>query len=317
MKKEFSKERERVSWYAMKLSFVVAIVMLLGKIGAYLLTGSTAILSDAAESVVHIVGTAVSAICVRIAAAPPDSKHPYGHDRIIVFSIGLEGALIFSAAIVILIEAVREIIKGPELQQLGLGLSITAALSVINLILGLYLVNTGRRYNAPVLKSNGEHVLTDMWTSLALLMGVGVVWATGIYWLDPFIAILAAFHIIYTGLKMMRQAASAAMDEVDDEATSKINQILDEAINGNLITSYHQLRHREVNSNRWIEVHLLVDRTMSIVEAHDRATNVEKRLRSAFPKEKVRITSHIEPNNHTEVHPRGHDIADPLASFEK
>lgn len=298
--------------FAMRISVSIALLMLLGKSVAYALTGSSAILSDAAESVVHLIATVFSAMSVRFAARPADENHPYGHGKFVVFSIGLEGALIFGAAIFIVIESLKQLFLGRELEELGLGLGIISFLAVTNLLLGIYLKRSGRANNSPILTANGEHVLTDFWTSLAVIAGVAVVWITNMWWLDPIIAMAAAGHIIITGIRIMKRAVSEAMDEAPAEQTSMILAVLEHSVSSGLIEAYHQLRHREVNGDRWIELHLLVPGHLTVREAHERATRIERKLRAAFPKGQTLVTSHIEPSEHEKAHPEGFEPEDPF-----
>lgn len=195
----------------MSASLAVAVVMLVGKLTAYALTGSAAIFSDALESVIHLVATAIAGFSLWYAAQPPDPNHPYGHGKIAYFSSGLEGALILLAAVAIGYEAIQALVEGPSLENLGVGLAITAALGLVNLVLGLSLIRVGRRTNALVLVANGHHVLTDMWTSLGVLVGVGLVLVTGLEWLDPVVAILVGANILWTSVRLMREAYGGLM----------------------------------------------------------------------------------------------------------
>ncbi len=298
---------------AMLLSLAVSFVMLAGKLTAYFLTGSAAIFSDAAESVVHLLATAFVGFSLWYAFQPADPGHPYGHGKIAYFSSGLEGLLIILAAVAIVYTAVGDLVLGPSLARLDVGLLILAGLTVINLALGLYLVRIGRRYNNLVLVSNGQHVLTDMWTSVGVLIGIGLVWLTDIIWLDPLVAILVAVNIMWTGLRLMRRSFSGLMERADDEYTSVILQTLEQAREDGVVSNFHQLRHRQIHDQIWIEYHLLFPENLSITEAHDRSHAVEERIVSAFPKDEVFVTAHLEPDHHEIAHPEGHaEPADPL-----
>ena len=292
---------------AMAASLAAAFVMLAGKLTAYALTGSTAILSDALESVVHLAATAVAGFSLWYAAQPPDRSHPYGHGKIAYFSSGLEGALILIAAVGIVWTAVLDLVRGPEVERIGLGLLITAGLALINLVLGVALVRVGRRTNALVLVSNGHHVLTDMWTSIGVLFGIGLVWATGLQWLDPVVALLVGANIVWTSGRLMREAYEGLMETADPEATERVLATLDEAVTGGLIDGHHHVRHRRVNDQVWIEQHLLLPDALRLDEAHERATTVETRQRALFPESRVQITSHLEPTSHDHPHEAPHD----------
>lgn len=296
-------DAQRQQRLAMAASLVIAVVMLVGKLAAYALTGSTAILSDALESVVHLGATAIAGFSLWYASQPPDRSHPYGHGKIAYFSSGLEGAFILVAAVGIGWTAILDLIRGPEIQQIGVGLAITAALGLVNLALGLTLVRVGRRTNALVLVANGHHVLTDMWTSLGVLVGIGLVYVTGAVWLDPVVALLVGANILWTSGRLMREAFSGLMETADQGETQRVIDVLDEAVTEGLVEGYHHVRHRRVNDQVWIEQHLLLPDDLRLDRAHERATVVETRQRQIFPESLVQITSHLEPGSHE--HPKG------------
>ncbi len=306
---------ERQQRLAMVASVSVAVVMLVGKLVAYRLTGSTAILSDALESVVHLAATAMAGFSLWYAAQPPDPSHPYGHGKIAYFSSGIEGALILLAAVGIVVTAGFDLVSGPEVQQIGLGLVITAALGLVNLVLGLTLVRVGKRTNALVLVANGHHVLTDMWTSLGVLVGIGLVWWTGQVWLDPVVAILVGLNILWTSGSLMRSAYGGLMETADPDATQRVLAVLDAAVVEGVIEGHHHVRHRRVNDQVWIEQHLLLPDGMRLDDAHDRATVVETRQRAIFPESRVQVTSHLEPRSHDHPADAPHDaVTDSFAS---
>jgi len=304
--------REQVQKRAMLASLNVTLIMLVGKGGAYYYTQSTAILADFAESVVHLLVTGFSAYSVYLAAKPPDKKHPYGHDRVVVFSIGFEGAIVAGTGVFIFFEAIKALLIGSTVHNLAAGIGISVFLALVNFALGLYLVRTGREYNAPVVEANGKHVLTDMWTSIAMIVGLGVVWTTGVLWLDPIIALIAAVHISRMGIGILKRAVNQGMDEAAPVDTEKITTVLARFVQDKSIVNFHQLRHREVNGNRWIEVHFLFIESISLKEAHHRATKIEEALDRAFPEGNVYITSHLEPDQHGVAHPEGHEPPDAL-----
>jgi cation diffusion facilitator family transporter len=292
---------------AMGASLAVAVLMLFGKLAAYFLTGSTAILSDALESVIHLAATGIAAVSLWYAAQPPDAQHPYGHGKIAYFSSGFEGALILLAGGGIVWAGVAALLTGPELQRLGLGLLLTAGLGLVNLALGLYLIRTGKRTNAVVLVANGQHVLTDMWTSLGVLVGVGLVWATGVEWLDPAVAILLGLNITWTAFGLMRTAYRGLMERVEAEETGRVLDVLEAARREGRVEGFHHLRHRRINDQVWIEVHLLLPDALPLDEAHRRATAVEVALQALFPRDVVQVTSHLEPASHEHPEDLGHD----------
>jgi len=297
----------------MQVSLGVAFLMLAGKSIAYYLTGSSAILSDAAESVIHLAATSVAAFSLWYASQPADRDHPYGHGKIAFFSAGLEGGLIFVAATYIIVIAVTALIRGPQLQNLGIGLAITAVLALINLSLGLALIHVGRTSGSIILTANGKHVLTDMWTSLAVLVGVFVVWLTDIVWLDPVVAIAAGLNLVSSAVGLIRRSYGGLLDEADPAMTRRIMDCLEKAREGGRIANFHQLRHREADAVLWVELHMLLPGDLTVDDAHLRVTEVEQSIKALFPGLSVHLTTHIEPDSHTRHHPGGHpDLPDPL-----
>jgi cation diffusion facilitator family transporter len=297
----------------MSLSLGVSFVMLVGKIGAAYLTGSTAILSDAAESVIHLFATGFAGFSLWYASTPPDPDHPYGHGKIAYFASAVEGTLILLAAVTIGWMAVRDLVTGPDLQKLDLGLYLLGALTLINLGLGGYLIRTGRRTNSLVLVSNGQHVMTDMWTSLGVIVGVGLVWLTGVRWLDPAVALLVAANILWTATSLLRRSVYGLMDEADPDATQALLDELAEAKDEAVIAEFHQVRHRRSGDQVWVEYHLMFPGDMTIEEAHARSHDVEDRVDALFPDDEVHVTAHLEPRRHDDAHPEGHrEPADPL-----
>jgi cation diffusion facilitator family transporter len=302
---------------AMGTSLGVAVLMLVGKVVAYNISGSTAILSDAAESVVHIVATGVAALSLWYARQPASKQHPYGHGKVAYFSAGFEGALILSAALYILFVSARALIFGPELRNLGIGLAITAALALVNLMLGLFLVYVGKRQNALILVANGKHVLTDMWTSVGVVGGVAIVWMTGIVWLDPVVAIAAGLNILYMALALIIKSFRGLLDEAEAACSEKLLACLTDAVNNGTIAGYHQLRHRLSNDVLWIELHMLLPGDEALREAHRRVTLVETRIEEEFSGYQVHVTTHIEPYRHHIAHPAGHaGLNDPFIDGE-
>ena len=307
---EASAANRRAQQWAMRASLLVAVLMLVGKLWAYSITGSTAIFSDALESVVHLGATAMAAFSLWYASRPPDLDHPYGHGKIAYFSSGVEGALILVAAVAIVYEAVRALVEGPEIQSLGLGLLITALLGLVNLVLGLALVRIGKRTNALVLVANGHHVLTDMWTSLGVLVGIGLVWLTDLVWLDPVVALAMGLNILWTSGRLMREAYGGLMERVDGDESARVLDVLSESQGEGLISGYHHVRHRRVNDQIWLEQHLLMPDDLMLEVAHRQASQVEARQRALFPESQVQITSHLEPVSHEHGEGVPHDAVD-------
>lgn len=295
----------------MVASLVIAFLMLGGKTAAWYITGSAAILSDALESVVHLFATGFAAFSLWYSVQPADEQHPYGHGKVAYFSSGFEGALISIAAFSIMVTAIRDIIRGPEIDQIGLGLIITGGLALINLGLGLALVHTGKKHNSIVLRANGHHVLTDMWTSAGVIVGLFLVRWTGIVMLDPIVAIILALNILWTAGRLMRDSWNGLMEAADPQETRQIVDLLTEAMDNKVISGFHQLRHRRVHDRVLIEVHLLFPEDHSVTQAHDESHRVEDALHRMFASDTVIFTAHLEPEHHDDAHsdrhPEPHD----------
>jgi cation diffusion facilitator family transporter len=291
----------------MAASLVASAVMLVGKMTAYMLTNSTAILSDAAESVVHGAATGFAAFGLWYASKPADTEHPYGHGRIAYFSAGFEGALVLAASIAVIYSGMVGLIQGSPLQNLGTGLIIASGLALVNLILGLTLIRTGRKHNAVILIANGRHVLTDVLTTAAAIVGVALVMLTGVQWLDPLAAIVIGLFIMVSGVSLVRQSVAGLMDKVDASLLEAVAATMKQQVASGLIADFHQLRCREINDAIWIDVHVLVPGDKPIFEAHADVTRAEQLVRASFPGKTVHIAPHIEPEEHALAHPQGED----------
>ena len=292
--------------FAIRLSFAFGIIMLAIKWYAYYLTGSTAILSDAAESIIHIIGVGFAVFSLWYSFQPADEGHTYGHHKISYFSAGFEGALIILAAIFIIFISVKRLIFGIEISNLDQGTYFTFAASVINLILGGYLVWRGKKSKSIILIANGKHVLTDSWTSFGVVGGLLLTWITGWLPFDPIVAIIAALNILWSGGKLVRQSIGGLMDEGNKETADAIKKVLDqETITRGL--EYHQLRYRESGNVLWLEFHLLFPKGTLLEAAHNIATELEFTIRKNLNTQ-TNITTHLEPIElHDAIHPETHD----------
>jgi cation diffusion facilitator family transporter len=291
--------------FAIRLSFAFGILMLAIKWYAYYLTGSTAILSDAAESVIHIIGVGFAVFSLWYSFQPADEEHTYGHHKINYFSAGFEGALIILAAIYIIYISVNRLIIGIEISNLGQGTLFTFAASVINLILGGYIVWKGKKTNSIILIANGKHVLTDSWTSFGVVGGLLLTWLTGWLPFDPIVAIVVALNILWSGGKLVRQSVGGLMDEVDKNTANSIRTILDKEVVGKNM-KYHQLRFRESGNIVWIEFHLLFPKGTLLDDAHNIATELESTIKKNL-KTQANIITHLEPLElHDQIHTEPH-----------
>lgn len=284
-------EQKRV----MNFSLAAALVLLAAKVTAAVLTGSSAIYSDAAESVVHFLAVCFAAWALRLAHKPADETHHFGHDKVAFLSAGFEGAMISAAAMLIFYEAIRQIIFGVEIHNLGFGMAITGAAAAINLVLGLSLLSVGKRSNSPLLRANGLHVLTDVWSSVAVLVALLLYHRTGWVWWDPIAAMLAAFNILRVGYKLIRESLSGLLDEADPAMEKKIRDLLDVEVAKQGL-SYHNFRHRHSGRTHWVEFHLVFEDHLTVGEAHDAATAIESSV-AAMLHPDGRVISHLEPKS--------------------
>lgn len=287
--------------FAIRISLVVGVMMLIGKWYAYLLTGSAAILSDAAESVVHIIAVAFASYSMWLSFQPADDTHPYGHDKISFFSAGIEGGLIIIAALFIIYESVKKLILGVQLENLDFGTWIIFGASVINLALGGFLVWRGKKSQSLILIANGKHVLTDSWTSFGVVAGLLLTMWTGWLPFDPIVAVAVALNILWEGGKLVRQSVGGLMDEADQELEKKIRELLETEVERRGLL-YHELRCRNSGNTVWIEFHLLFPSTTLLDNAHRISTEIESVL-CGISEYTVHITTHLEPmERHDEVH---------------
>jgi cation diffusion facilitator family transporter len=290
---------------AMRLSFGIGVLMFFGKIFAYIITGSAAILSDAAESVVHVAAVAFAAYSLWLSFRPVDPSHQYGHDKIHFFSAGFEGGMIVLAAFYIIYVSIEKWIGGLHLENLGRGTFIVAAAAILNGGLGAYLVIAGRRHRSLILIANGRHVLTDCYTSAGVIVGLLLALWTGWLPIDPIVAIVVALNILWTGGRLIRQSIGGLMDEADPQVTAAIRELLDRRTR-QLGIQYHGLRHRPAGTTLWVELHLIFNGDIPLREAHALATQLETEIQSAFPGA-VEVITHLESaEDHAAIHPRNH-----------
>jgi len=304
-------ERElRDARFAMRLSLMVGLAMLIGKTTVYFMTHSAAVFSDAAESVVHVIAVGFATFSLRLSTKSASPHFLYGYERITFFSAGFEGAMIVVAAIAIFMESIRRWIAGLQLEHLGAGALLVLMAGVINACLGYYLLRTGRRTNSLILEADGKHVLTDSWTSFGVVGGLGLVMLTHWKPLDPLVAIAVAANILWSGGRLVWRSAVGLLDYSDPEAGRKIRDKLD-AICSELAIQYHGVRFRTTGYRQIIEVHLLFPRLTSVSEAHRLATILEERLpyELGMPAE---VITHLESlEDHGDVHRQQHYTGKP------
>jgi cation diffusion facilitator family transporter len=275
------------------ISLVVGAVLLWGKFMAYQLTGSTAVLSDALESIVNVIAATFALGSLVFAGWPADRNHPYGHGKIEYFAAVFEGGLITFAAILILYEAGRGFMDPSELHQIDLGLAIILGAGLINAALGWFLLRTGRATQSLTLIADGQHVLSDFWTSLGVVVGLLLVRITGIAWFDPLVAAIVGANLGWTGLKLVRHAAGGLLDEEDTALLGKLVEALDANRMPGIIRIHHL---RAIRAGRFthIDAHLVVPEFWSVDRAHTLTEAFEQRVISTYGVE-GEIVFHTDP----------------------
>jgi cation diffusion facilitator family transporter len=278
----------RFAW----LSIAAAIATMALKGAAYLLTGSVGLLSDALESLVNLAGALMALAMLTVAARPPDEDHAYGHGKAEYFSAGAEGALIVIAAISIAVAAVDRLMHPRPLQQLGLGLAVSVVAGLLNLAVALVLLRASRRHRSATLQASAHHLLTDVWTTVGVLVGVAAVAATGWLTLDPLVALAVAANIVWTGGRILRDSVAGLMDAALPAGEQRLlHELLRRyAAEG---VEYHALRTRRAGAQRFVSLHVLVPPTWSVQQGHDMLERIEADIRGALPP--VTVLTHLEP----------------------
>jgi len=270
----------RVRLRAGVVSLVVGSALLAAKYIAYQQTGSTAVLSDALESIVNVVAAMFAIGGLVFAGRPADRSHPYGHGKIEFFSAAFEGGLISFAAVMIIYQASASLWHAAEVRQLDLGLAITAGAGAVNLALGAFLVRTGRAHDSLTLVADGKHVLSDFWTSLGVVIGLTLVRVTGVVWLDPLVAAIVGLNLAWTGLRLVRHAAGGLLDEED---TALLEKLLG-ALNASMVPGIIRVHNlRAIRSGRFshIDAHLVLPEFWPVERAHEAADAFERQVMAA------------------------------------
>jgi len=275
------------------LSIGAAVATITLKSGAYWLTGSVGLLSDAIESFVNLAGAAVALVMLTIAARPADEDHVYGHSKAEYFASVTEGILILGAAIGIIAAAIQRLTSPRPLEQLGIGLAVSITASVINFVVARILLNAGKQRRSISLEADARHLMTDVWTSLGVIGGVGLAGFTGWNLLDPIVAILVALNIIWTGMQLVRRSVSGLMDEALPEAEQTlIHTVMDTYRKRGV--NFHALRTRQAAARRFMSVHVLVPGEWTVHDAHHIAEDFESDIRAALGGA-VTVLTHLEP----------------------
>jgi cation diffusion facilitator family transporter len=274
------------------LSIGAAAATIVLKVAAWRITGSVGLLSDALESGVNLVAALAAFFALSLAAKPADREHPYGHFKAEYFSSGLESALILLAAAAILVTAVERLLAPEPLQQLGAGLGLSVVASAINALVAWLLLRGSRRFHSITLRADAQHLLTDVWTSLGVVVAVGLVQLTGQTVLDPLIAIAVALNIMVMGWKLLGETASGLLDHALPEAEQQQLEALLAAHTGEGL-AVHALRTRVAGSRRFVVFHLLVPGHWPVQAGHDLCERLEREIADALPR--TDVTIHLEP----------------------
>jgi cation diffusion facilitator family transporter len=278
------------------LSVAAAIVTIALKLLAWWLTGSVGLLSDALESVVNLAGALLALWMLRLSAMPPDEAHPYGRSKAEYFSSGVEGGLIVVAALSIVWVAFPRLIAPQAISVPYLGIAVSVVASAVNLATALILLRAGREYHSIALEADAHHLLTDVWTSVGVIVGIGLVAVTGWMRLDPIIALAVAGNILWTGTRLMRRSVTGLLDPAIPEAERADIANIFKEYSRRYGVSFHALRTRHAGARRFISFHLLVPDGWTVAHAHQLAEEIESRIRSLVPH--ASTFSHIEPISH-------------------
>jgi cation diffusion facilitator family transporter len=275
------KQDQALRMKAIFLSFVVGLLLMGFKFLTYELTHSSAVLSDALESIINVVASAFAGLSIWMAAKPPDPEHPYGHGKIEYFSAGFEGALIIGAAGAIFYTGIRQVLHPSSLPHLQQGVVILLGASVINLLLGIFLIRIGRRTESIALIADGNHILTDVYTSAGVIVGLGLVYVSGWAWLDGAVACLVGANIVITGGRLIYHSYSRLMDASDPELLDRITGMLQQYRRPGWV-DIHQLRAWRAGSFIHIDLHLVLPIDVSLHDAHHEAKILEQTLIAQF-----------------------------------
>ncbi len=279
---------QRFAW----LSIAAAVATILLKGLAWWLTGSVGLLSDALESFVNLAGAVMTLAMLAVAALPPDDNHGYGHSKAEYFASGFEGMLILVAAVAIGFTAVDRLISPQPLEQVGAGIAVSVVASLLNFGVARVLLDAGRRHHSIALEADAHHLMTDVWTSVGVIAGVGAVALTGWQRLDPLIAFAVAANIVWTGVQLIRRSADGLMDaSLPLEQHDAVVQVLEDLKPQGL--DYHALRTRRGGMRQFVSVHVLVPGDWTVARGHELLESVEARIRGVLPR--AHVTTHLEP----------------------
>jgi cation diffusion facilitator family transporter len=274
------------------LSIAAAVITIAMKFGAWAVTGSVGLLSDAAESVVNLVAALFALVVVHWSTRPPDEEHTYGHEKADYLSAGVEGALILLAAVTIGVSAVDRLLHPSQISDVGIGIGIVVAASLVNLAVGRRLIRAGREYSSVTLEADGRHLMTDVVTSCGVVIAVAAVALTGWEALDPLIALAVAGNIVVTGVRLVRRSTDGLLDRaLSEDELARIQDVLARFAADDV--QFHALRTRRAGSRAFVSTHVLVPGDWSVQRGHDLAERVDEALHDALGH--VTVFTHLEP----------------------
>lgn len=274
------------------LSVGTALLTIMLKVTAYLITGSVGLFSDAAESLVNLLAALIALWALTLAAQPPDEEHAYGHTKAEYFASGLEGALILLAAAGIGYAAWQRLLVPQPLERVGVGIIISLLAAALNGVVALILLRAGRRLNSIALRADAHHLLTDVWTTLGVVVGVGLVQVTGRLWLDPLIAVLVAINILWIGVRLLRETGYGLLDTALPEAERQAIQALLSRYEAQGI-GFHAVRTRQSGTRRFVSLHVLVPGSWTVQRGHDLCETIEHDIRQTLGE--ASVFTHLEP----------------------
>jgi cation diffusion facilitator family transporter len=278
----------RFAW----LSIAAALVTIALKTVAWQVTGSVGLLSDAAESLVNLVAAIVALVALTVAIKPADKNHHFGHSKAEYFSAAAEGMMIFVAAAVILFSSIQRFLNPQALENVGVGLAVSVVASVVNGLVAVVLLRAGARYRSITLTADGKHLMTDVWTSVGVVVGVLLVWVTGLERLDPVVAFAVGLNILVTGWRLIRSASAGLMDvSLPKEDNEVIRSVLGRFTSAEV--SWHRLLTREAGNRRFMQFDLLVPGGWTVQRGHDLVEDITDALVAEFPD--IEVLCHIEP----------------------
>ncbi|NJA88366.1 cation transporter [Rhodocyclus tenuis] len=286
---------KRFAW----LSIAAALATIGLKGWAWLLTGSVGLLSDALESLVNLAGASMALAMLSLAAQPEDRNHTFGHSKAEYFSSAFEGLLIIVAAGAIAYAAIPRLLSPQALEAVDIGLAVSGVATVVNLVVARILLTAGKRYASITLEADGHHLMTDVWTSVGVIVGVGAVALTGWLWLDPLLALVVAGNIVWTGVQLLRRSADGLMDvALPPDERAALAAVLERYRQQGI--DFHALRTRQSGARSFVELHVLVPGLWTVQRGHDLLEQIEGDIRAVLPR--TSVLTHLEPLDDPAAH---------------